>query len=158
MAANHPGKKLSSNPLWGACTVPSEARSSIAPAPSHSSGASQILPWSPTGALVSQPIRTPEVLGPPPASGEGDATYPDPPRTSTEDTAQDSACPPTPSPCWSFHHPHSRCMSFCPRGCGKQGQHPSAAIPPAAFGEERTFRQAKSFNPGLPYPPPDHHP
>lgn len=45
-------------------------------------------------------------------------------------------------------------MSFCLRGCGKQGRHPTAAIPPTAFGEERTFRRAKSFNPGLPYPPP----
>lgn len=78
MAANHPGKKLSSNPLWGACTVPSEARSSIAPAPSHSSGASQILPWSPTGALVSQPIRTPEVLGPPPSLWGGRCHIPRP--------------------------------------------------------------------------------
>ena len=65
MVANHPGKKLSSNRLWGACTVPSEARSSVAPAPSPSSGASQTSPRSPTGALVSQPTRTPEALGHP---------------------------------------------------------------------------------------------
>lgn len=90
--ANHPGKKLSSSPLWGACTVPSEARSSVALAPSHSSRASQMSLRSPALTLVSQPIQTPEALGPPsPASGEGDAIHPAPPCTSTEDTALDSA-------------------------------------------------------------------